>query len=78
MKIFTNKQFDELMNKHTSKIRSESYKAGYDKGYAEGHKSGLHEGLTRDKKGLIFTGTGLYLFDDGTMEEVMTKELNND
>jgi hypothetical protein len=71
MKIFTDNQFNEFIEKYTKEIRSESFKVGYDAGY----KFGLNEGLTADKEGVYFCKSGLYVFKDGTLTDVKTETL---
>jgi flagellar biosynthesis/type III secretory pathway protein FliH len=65
MKIFTNKQYEELINK----IESEAFQKGKDAGY----KQGLNEGLIKDKKGVILNSNGWYIFADDNVTDVIVK-----
>jgi flagellar biosynthesis/type III secretory pathway protein FliH len=67
MKIFTNKQFEQLLDEFSRKIteaNKEGFETGYEKGVREGFKTGLHEGLTTNKEGVVFNSAGLYCFKD--------------
>lgn len=59
MKIFTNKQFEEIKRK----IENDAFQNAYDKGY----KDGLNKGLIQDKEGVLLNGGGLYVFKDNKL-----------
>lgn len=66
MKIFTNKQYQKLLDDFSQKIE-EANKEGFDTGY----NKGLHLGLTTDKKGVLLNSNGIYTFDDNEMKPVI-------
>ena len=66
MKILSDKQFDEFVEK----IRRESFRAGYDKGY----EFGLREGLTADKSGIYMSKSGLFAFENGELKTILTEK----
>lgn len=59
----------------------DGYKKGHDSGIEEGRKlgysSGFHDGLTREKKGVVMTRTGLYVFENGVTKETIRNYVND-
>ncbi|PAD70552.1 hypothetical protein CHH83_01755 [Bacillus sp. 7586-K] len=66
MKIFTEKQYQKLLDEFARKL-DEANREGFESGY----NKGLHEGLTTDKKGILLNSNGIYTFDDNVSKCVI-------
>ncbi|WP_068672271.1 hypothetical protein [Oceanobacillus sp. Castelsardo] len=57
------------LNRILQEAKSDSFREGYYEGKTEGYSNGHHVGLTTDKRGVIYTSNGLYVFDDTKNDE---------
>ncbi|MGK4040868.1 hypothetical protein AB0Y20_01105 [Heyndrickxia oleronia] len=73
VKIFTKKQYNELVDD----IQKEFFKQGYDKGHSEGFQDGFHKGLTKDKNGVYMSNNGMYIFKEDRLTKATIKEVSN-
>ena len=58
--FITKKKLNQLLEE----AKKEAYEKGYHKERQDGYKNGLHEGLTSEKEGVIYTSVGIYCFKD--------------
>ena len=68
------KKHNELLQKYKKQEFDKGIKMGYEKGKKDGYSSGLHEGLTTDRKGIILTSNGTYLFEDRNTSTTITMD----
>ncbi|GAQ18048.1 flagellar assembly protein FliH [Oceanobacillus picturae] len=66
MKILTNNQYEQLLDKAYQRGHGKGKAEGYDMGYNQG----LHDGLTREKEGVHINSNGMYHFKDGKSKAV--------
>lgn len=67
VKIFTEKQYNELVDD----IQREFFRQGYDKGHSDGYQVGFHKGLTHSKEGIFINNNGIYHFKDSVHSSVI-------
>lgn len=67
MKIFIDKQFEDIKRK----IEKDTFQDAYNEGY----KVGLNKGLIQDREGILLNGGGLYIFKDNKLVSTEVKLL---
>ncbi|WP_339179193.1 hypothetical protein [Oceanobacillus sp. FSL W7-1293] len=63
--FISKKKLNQLLNDAKNEGYSAGYEDGYSKGNEKGYSAGYHNGLIADKKGIRFTGNGIYFFENG-------------
>lgn len=60
LNLLTEKQLNVLLTEAYDKGFDTGKNVGYERGFEDGH----HKGMTTDKKGTMFTRSGIYIFSD--------------